>query len=88
MNQLVSTFFFFYWYFLHTYMYFFLFHVQIWSDPELVSGMSNPKVQAAIMDIQKNPMNMMQHMSDPEVSKVLMKMQQMFAPGMSGGPSA
>lgn len=56
---------------------------KVWSDPELVAGMSNPKVQAALMDMQKNPMNAMKHMQDPEVSKVLMRMQQIMQPQAS-----
>lgn len=37
------------------------------ANPELASGFSNPKVQAAIMDISANPMNIMKYQSDPEV---------------------
>jgi len=53
---------------------------KMWSDPELMQGLMNPKVQAAIADIQRNPANMLKHMSDPEVSRIMLKMQQMFAP--------
>ncbi len=37
------------------------------SNPELAAGFQNPKVQAAIMDISQNPMNVMKYQSDPEV---------------------
>ena len=57
---------------------------KMWSDPELMQGLMNPKVQAAIADIQRNPANMLKHMSDPEVSRIMLKMQQMFAPQVRG----
>ena len=37
------------------------------SNPELASGFSNPKVQAAIIDISQNPMNIVKYQNDPEV---------------------
>lgn len=37
------------------------------ADPELAAGFSNPKVQAAIMDISNNPMNITKYNNDPEV---------------------
>ena len=40
------------------------------ANPELAAGFSNPKVQAAIMDISANPMNIMKYQSDPEIMKV------------------
>lgn len=40
------------------------------ANPELASGFSNPKVQAAIIDISQNPMNIMKYQTDPEVMKV------------------
>jgi len=55
---------------------------KIWSDPDLMQGMSNPKVQAALADIQANPANAFKHMSDPDVSKVIMRMNEMFSPQM------
>ena len=40
---------------------------KVMSDPELASGFSNPKVQAAIIDISQNPMNIVKYQNDPEV---------------------
>jgi hypothetical protein len=40
---------------------------KVMSDPELATGFSNPKVQAAIMDISQNPMNIVKYQQDPEV---------------------
>eukprot|EP00983_Pelagomonas_calceolata_P068348 1149883-Pelagomonas_calceolata.AAC.6 len=37
------------------------------SNPELAAGFSNPKVQAAIMDISQNPMNVVKYNDQPEV---------------------
>lgn len=41
------------------------------ANPELAAGFSNPKVQAAIIDISANPMNIMKYQSEPEVMRVL-----------------
>lgn len=54
---------------------------KVMSDPELASGFQNPKVQAAIMDISQNPMNIMKYQTDPEIMKVLEKVTQVFQPG-------
>ena len=40
---------------------------KVMSNPELASGFSNPKVQAAIIDISQNPMNIVKYQNDPEV---------------------
>lgn len=37
------------------------------SNPDLAAGFSNPKVQAAIMDISQNPMNIVKYNDQPEV---------------------
>jgi hypothetical protein len=37
------------------------------SNPELAAGFSNPKVQAAIMDISANPLNVSKYSDQPEV---------------------
>jgi hypothetical protein len=39
------------------------------STPDLAAGFSNPKVQAAIIDISQNPMNIMKYQNDPEIMK-------------------
>ncbi len=38
------------------------------ANPELAAGFSNPKVQAAILDISQNPMNIVKYNDQPEVS--------------------
>ncbi len=43
---------------------------KVMANPELAAGFSNPKVQAAIMDISQNPMNIMKYQTDPEIMKV------------------
>lgn len=40
---------------------------KVMADPELAAGFQNPKVQAAIMDISQNPMNIMKYQTEPEV---------------------
>jgi hypothetical protein len=40
---------------------------QVMSNPELAAGFQNPKVQAAIIDISSNPMNIVKYQQDPEV---------------------
>ncbi|GAX74063.1 hypothetical protein CEUSTIGMA_g1513.t1 [Chlamydomonas eustigma] len=59
---------------------------KVMSDPDLASGFSNPKVQAAIMDISQNPMNIVKYQQDPEIMSVLEKVTQVFQPGVP--PSA
>jgi len=39
------------------------------ANPDLAAGFSNPKVQAAIMDISANPMNMTKYHDQPEVHR-------------------
>ncbi|KXZ55944.1 hypothetical protein GPECTOR_2g1495 [Gonium pectorale] len=53
---------------------------KVMSNPELAAGFSNPRVQAAIMDISQNPMNIMKYQTDPEVMKVLEKVTEIFQP--------
>ncbi len=55
---------------------------KVMANPELASGFSNPKVQAAIMDISQNPMNITKYQGDPEVMKVLEKVTEIFSPQM------
>lgn len=52
------------------------------ANPELAAGFSNPKVQAAIMDISQNPMNIMKYQTDPEVMKVLEQVTTLFQPAV------
>lgn len=52
------------------------------ANPELAAGFSNPKVQAAIIDISSNPMNIMKYQNDPEVMKVLEKVTEIFQPSI------
>ena len=44
---------------------------KVMSNPELASGFSNPKVQAAIIDISQSPMNIVKYQNDPEVNRSL-----------------
>ncbi|GBF99663.1 hypothetical protein Rsub_12482 [Raphidocelis subcapitata] len=53
---------------------------KVLENPELASGFSNPKVQAAIFDISQNPMNVMKYQEDPEIMKVLEKVTELFSP--------
>lgn len=53
---------------------------KVMANPELAAGFSNPKVQAAIMDISQNPMNIVKYQGDPEVMKVLEKVTEIFSP--------
>ncbi|GLI59053.1 hypothetical protein VaNZ11_000883 [Volvox africanus] len=56
---------------------------KVMANPELASGFSNPKVQAAILDISSNPMNIMKYQTDPEVMRVLEKVTEIFQPQMN-----
>lgn len=70
------------------------------SDPELMSAMQNPKVQAAFqelmsgpggpMGLMSNPGKLQEMMSDPEVGPVMQKLMAKLGAGgaMGGGPSA
>ncbi|KAF5839505.1 hypothetical protein DUNSADRAFT_576 [Dunaliella salina] len=53
---------------------------KVMSNPELAAGFSNPKVQAAIMDISQNPMNVVKYNDQPEIMKVLEKVTEVFKP--------
>ncbi|GFR46931.1 hypothetical protein Agub_g8579 [Astrephomene gubernaculifera] len=55
---------------------------KVMANPELAAGFSNPKVQAAIIDISANPMNIMKYQTDPEIMKVLEKVTEIFQPQM------
>lgn len=55
---------------------------KVMADPELATGFTNPKVQAAIMDISSNPMNIVKYQGDAEVMKVLEKVTEVFGPQM------
>ncbi|GLC43812.1 hypothetical protein PLESTB_000910600 [Pleodorina starrii] len=56
---------------------------KVMANPELAAGFSNPKVQAAIIDISSNPMNIMKYQTDPEIMKVLEKVTEIFQPQMN-----
>ena len=56
---------------------------KVMANPELTAGFSNPKVQAAIMDISSNPMNIVKYQNDPEIMKVLEKVNDIFASDIS-----
>lgn len=43
---------------------------KIMADPELAMAFSNPKVQAAVMDVSTNPMNIVKYQNEPDVLKV------------------
>lgn len=47
------------------------------ADPELFQLLNKPNVMSAVMDLQQNPDKVSQYMSDPEVMKVLMKMNEL-----------
>lgn len=55
---------------------------KVMANPELAMGFQNPRVQQAIMDISQNPMNVVKYQNDPEVMKVLEKVNEIFAPQM------
>jgi len=57
---------------------------KVMANPELAAGFSNPKVQAAILDISNNPMNIMKYQEDPEVMKVLEQVSELFGPQVQG----
>jgi hypothetical protein len=54
------------------------------ANPELAAGFQNPKVQAAIMDISQNPMNVVKYQNDPEV-RLLHKLDCGHGPKLLGG---
>ncbi|KAJ9528491.1 hypothetical protein QJQ45_020533 [Haematococcus lacustris] len=56
---------------------------KVMANPELASGFANPKVQAAIIDISANPMNIVKYQQDPEVMKVLEQVTTLFQPDIA-----
>lgn len=58
---------------------------KIMENPELAASFQNPKIQAAIMDISQNPMNISKYQDDPEIMGTFMKINSLF-PGMGGPP--
>lgn len=57
----------------------------IFDDPEIATLLQDPEVVQAMADIQQNPQNLMQYMSNPKVMKVMQKLQGKFS-GMGGMP--
>ncbi|MEW5312993.1 MAG: hypothetical protein WDW38_004589 [Sanguina aurantia] len=45
---------------------------KVMANPELAAGFQNPKVQAAIIDISANPMNVTKYQNDPEIMTVVL----------------
>uniref|UniRef100_A0A7I4YDW0 STI1 domain-containing protein n=1 Tax=Haemonchus contortus TaxID=6289 RepID=A0A7I4YDW0_HAECO len=58
----------------------------ILGDPEIGEAMKDPEVMAAFMDIMQNPQNLMKHMGNQKVMKLIAKMKDMG--GMFGGAGA
>lgn len=56
----------------------------MFSDPEIMNAMSNPKVMQAMQAMMTNPAAFMQYQNDPEVGPVLMKLMSKMG-GMGGG---
>ncbi|KAK5984878.1 hypothetical protein GCK32_007171 [Trichostrongylus colubriformis] len=46
----------------------------ILNDPEIGEAMKDPEVMAAFMDIMQNPQNLMKHMGNQKVMKLIAKM--------------
>lgn len=58
----------------------------LFSDPDIASALTNPKVMAAFQQMMTNPAALFQYQSDPEVGPVLMKlMSKMGMGGMGAG---
>lgn len=53
----------------------------LFSDPELMEAMSNPRVMQAMQAMMTNPAAFMQYQTDPEVGPVLMKLMGKFGGG-------
>mmetsp|Transcript_2604 Transcript_2604/g.7451 ORF Transcript_2604/g.7451 Transcript_2604/m.7451 type:complete len:194 (-) Transcript_2604:439-1020(-) len=51
-------------------------------DPELMQAMQNPKVMAALQEMQSNPANAAKYMGDPEIMSLVMKLQGLMGGGM------
>ncbi|KAL6728097.1 hypothetical protein Aduo_009903 [Ancylostoma duodenale] len=54
------------------------------NDPEVAEAIKDPEVMAAFLDIMNNPANLMKHMGNPKVMKLIAKMKDIKAPGMAG----
>jgi len=57
----------------------------LFSDPELLAALQNPKMQAAMQEIMSNPANIAKYQSDPEVMGLFNKMMSKMG-GMGGMP--
>ncbi|RCN26478.1 hypothetical protein ANCCAN_27795, partial [Ancylostoma caninum] len=44
------------------------------NDPEVAEAIKDPEVMAAFLDIMNNPANLMKHMGNPKVMKLIAKM--------------
>ncbi|CAB3402826.1 unnamed protein product [Caenorhabditis bovis] len=61
----------------------------LFNDPEITEALKDPEVLPALMDIMKNPANLMKYVGNPKVAALLAKMQAKGGmPGMFGGPSS
>ncbi|KAK6740589.1 hypothetical protein RB195_008814 [Necator americanus] len=54
------------------------------NDPEVAEAIKDPEVMSAFLDIMNNPSNLMKHMGNPKVMKLIAKMKDIKAPGMGG----
>ncbi len=48
------------------------------ADPELAMSFSKPEVQAAIMDVTQNQMNITKYSNNPDIMAVFNKMSSLF----------
>lgn len=51
---------------------------KIMADPELAMSFSKPEVQAAIMDVTQNQMNITKYSNNPDIMAVFNKMSSLF----------
>jgi hypothetical protein len=66
---------------------------EIAKDPELMNLMQKPNVSAALLQMQSDPEKAWEHMSDPDVTKMMMKLTELqakhgFVPGGMPGQRA
>merc|ERR1719352_1355006 len=58
----------------------------LFSDPEIMKAMQNPKVMAAMMEMQTGgPVAMAKYANDPEIMNLMLKIQSKMGGGMGGG---
>ncbi|KJH46411.1 hypothetical protein DICVIV_07534 [Dictyocaulus viviparus] len=57
-------------------------------DPEIAAALKDPEVMAAFMDIMSNPSNLMKHMGNQKVMKLIAKMKGGMGGAFGDGPAA